>query len=59
MKLLVEIGTKCEQTMKEKMRGIRCEAVECDEIWTFVGKTKGVMKAAERKANPELGDQYT
>jgi IS1 family transposase len=59
MKLLVEIGTKCEQMMNEKMQGIRCEAVECDEIWTFVGKKEGAMKAPERKANPELGDQYT
>ena len=59
MKLVVEVGTKCEQMMKEKMYGIRCEAVECDEIWTFVGKKEGVMKADERKANPEFGDQYT
>jgi len=59
MKLLVEIGTKCEQIMKEKMYGIRCEAVECDEILTFVGKKEGVMKADERKANPDFGDQYT
>lgn len=59
MKLLVEIGTKCEQMVKAKMYSIRCEAVECDEIWTFVGKKEGVMKADERKANPEFGDQYT
>ena len=32
MKLLVEVGQKCEQMMKERLRGIRCEAVECDEI---------------------------
>jgi mannitol-1-phosphate/altronate dehydrogenase len=24
-----------------------------------VGKKEGTMKALERKANPELGDQYT
>ena len=59
MKLLVEVGTRCQQMMNERMRGIRCEAVECDELWTFVGKKEGVMKADERKANPELGDQYT
>mgnify|MGYP001797022542 CR=1 FL=1 len=59
MKLLVEVGTKCEQIMNEKMRGIRCEAVKCDEIWTFVGKKEGVMKSEERKSNPELGNQYT
>ena len=59
MKLLVEVGTRCQQMMDERMRGIRCEAVECDEIWTFVGKKEGVMKADERKANPEFGNQYT
>jgi len=59
MKLLVEIGQKCEQMMKERLHGIRCEAIECDEIWTFVGKKEGVMKAEERRANPEFGDQYT
>jgi IS1 family transposase len=59
MKLLVEVGTRCQQMMDERMRGIRCEAVECDEIWTFVGKKEGVMKAGERKANPEFGDAYT
>lgn len=59
MKLLVEVGTKCEQIMKERKRGIRCEAVERDETWTFVGKKEGVMKADERKAKPEFGNQYT
>jgi IS1 family transposase len=59
MKLLVEVGGKCERIMKEKMYGIRCEAAECDEIWSFVGKKEGAMKKEERKANPELGDQYT
>lgn len=59
MKLLVEVGIRCQQMMDERMRGIRCEAVECDEIWIFVGKKDGMMKADERKANPELGDQYT
>jgi transposase-like protein len=38
MKLLVEVGQKCEAMMKERMHGIRCEAIECDEIWTFIAK---------------------
>lgn len=59
MKLLVEVGQKYEAMMKACMHGIRCEAIECDEIWTFVGKKEGVMKAEERAANPELGNQYT
>jgi IS1 family transposase len=59
MKLLVEVGTRCQQMMDERMRGIRCESVECDEIWTFIGQKDGTMNADERKAHPELGDQYT
>ena len=45
--------------MNEKMRGLHFEAVECDEIWTFVGKKDAVLKVEERKNNPELGNQYT
>ncbi|MDP3091959.1 MAG: hypothetical protein Q8N04_14880 [Nitrospira sp.] len=59
MKLLVEVGSRCQRMMDKTMRGLHFEAVECDEIWTFVQKKEGVMKADERKANPELGDQYT
>jgi IS1 family transposase len=59
MKVLVEVGQKCEQMMKERMRGLRCDAIECDEIWTFVGKKEAVIKPEERRPNGELGDQYT
>jgi IS1 family transposase len=59
MKLLVEVGIRCQRMMDETKRGLRFEAVECDEIWTFVQKKEGVLKAEERKANPEIGDQYT
>lgn len=59
MKLLVEVGTRCQQMMDERMRGLRFEAVECDEIWTFVGKKEAVIKVDERNTNPELGNQYT
>jgi hypothetical protein len=31
MKLLVEVGARCQQMMDERMRGIRCKTVECDE----------------------------
>lgn len=59
MKFLVEVGTRCQVMLDEKMRGIRCEAVECDEIWTFIQKKEGVLKPEERQSNPELGDAYT
>ena len=60
MRLLVEIDTKCEQIMNEKMRGLHFVAVDCgDEIWTFVGKNDAVLKLEERQNNSEFGNQYT
>ncbi len=32
MKLLVEVGSRCQRMMDETMRGLRFEAVEYDEI---------------------------
>lgn len=40
MKLLVEVGSRCQLMMDETMRGLHFEAVECDEIWTFVQKKR-------------------
>jgi IS1 family transposase len=60
MRVLVEVGQKCEQMLKDRLRGIRCEAVECDEIWTFVGKKEAMITTVEeRKPNSGIGDQYT
>lgn len=35
-KLLVDIGQACEAFHNERVRGLRCRRVECDEIWAFV-----------------------
>ncbi|HYM37029.1 MAG TPA: IS1 family transposase [Nitrospiraceae bacterium] len=59
LKLLVEVGNRCQTVLDEKMRGIRCEAVECDELWTFITKKERVINATDRKAHPEFGDAYT
>ena len=34
--------------MDERMRGIRCEAVECDEIWTLRGQEGWLIDAFGR-----------
>ena len=38
LKVLVETGQKCAQILDEKVRGLHCEAVELDELWSFVQK---------------------
>ncbi len=38
LKVLVETGKNCEQILDERITRIRCEAVELDELWSFVQK---------------------
>ncbi len=58
MRLLVVVGQKCERMMLERIRDVRVEHLELDEVWTYVGcHQKRVRPDMDR---PELrGDQYT
>jgi IS1 family transposase len=56
LKLLTVAGEKCEKIMGRYVRNIAIKDVECDEVWSFLGKK-------ERRVRPEddqnLGDCYT
>jgi transposase-like protein/IS1 family transposase len=56
LKLLVIAGEKCERIMGRYVRNIAVRDVECDEVWSFIGKK-------EKRVRPEddqnLGDCYT
>jgi len=55
LKLLVLAGEKCERIMAEKVRNVQVRDVECDEVWSFVGKK-------QKRVRPDdsglLGDVY-
>jgi IS1 family transposase/transposase-like protein len=38
LKLLVLVGERCERIMAEKVRNVQVRDVECDEVWSFIGK---------------------
>jgi IS1 family transposase len=38
MRLLLSVGATCEQVMDETMRGLGCDLIEVDEVWSFIGK---------------------
>lgn len=59
LKLLVETGQKCHQILDEKVRGLHCEAIECDELWSFVHKKQRMLTEQDRLHHPEYGDTYT
>lgn len=57
-KLLVELGTACAKYQDEVFRGLRCERVQADEIWAFVGcKQKNVTP--EKLEHGICGDVWT
>jgi len=59
LRLLVSVGEQCQVRLDDAMRGVQCEAVECDEIWGFIGKKQRFLTQKDRLQNPELGDTYT
>lgn len=59
LKLLNEIGARCQEELDERLRGVACDAVECDELWTFIHKKQGRLTEQDRIEHPEYGDTYT
>lgn len=57
-KLLVDVGTACAVFQDETLRNLRCNRIQCDEIWSFVGaKQKNVPLAL--KGAFGIGDVWT
>jgi len=56
LKLLVEAGKKCEKLLNDRIKNIRVEDVECDEIWCFVGMKEKTLKGKTTKGL--LGDDF-
>jgi transposase-like protein/IS1 family transposase len=55
LRLLVLAGERCARLLDEKMRGLKCNFIQSDEIWTFCFKKQRRV----RKADPaEFGDQW-
>lgn len=56
-RLLVEVGTGCQRIMDEKMRDLRCQNLQVDEIWSFVGKKQARLAPGDNRQR--LGDMWT
>jgi IS1 family transposase len=46
MRLGVRVGNACAKILDQKMRGLNCSRLECDEIWGFVGAKRNRAAAA-------------
>lgn len=57
MRLGNELGYACERYLDEVMRNLKCERIQCDEIWSFCyAKAKNVP---ESKRGTGAGDVWT
>lgn len=55
MRLLEVVGERCEKLMDAKLRDLKCRYVQCDEIWSFVGKKQ---RHVRKEDGTEVGDQW-
>lgn len=44
MRLLVVAGNKAQEIMDNQLVNLKCNEIQCDEIWTFVGKKRKIRK---------------
>lgn len=56
-RLLVEVGEGCQRIMDEKMRDLRCQNLQVDEIWSFCGKKQARLLPGDNRRR--LGDMWT
>lgn len=55
LKLLLLAGEKCERIMGDKIRNVAVRDVQCDELWSFIGKKE---KRCRPTDHPSFGDSY-
>lgn len=56
MRLMLRVGTVCEQIMDETMHGLGCERIEVDEVWSFIGKKQHHVRPEDDPAG--VGDSW-
>jgi IS1 family transposase len=58
VKLLADLGDACLSYQDENLRGLHCQRIQCDEIWSFCyAKAKNVP--SEHKGEFGFGDVWT
>lgn len=56
MRLMCRVGQGCENLMNSYMQNLKCQTLQVDEIWCFVGKKQRHLKDTDNI--DELGDQW-
>ena len=54
---MVRVGEGCQRLMDREMRGLTCQRIQVDEIWSFVGKKQRRLTVHDDPI--KSGDQWT
>lgn len=58
IRLMKSVSESCRYAMWSKFQSLECRNIECDEIWTFVGKKQKRVTFQEQESGTGFGDQY-
>lgn len=58
LKLLAEVGAACSEYQDKALVNLPCREIQCDEIWSFIGKKEKRLKPQERGTGRK-GDCWT
>src|SRR5689334_6991538 len=56
LRLLEDIGTACQDYQDRMLRNLPCRELQCDELWSFVGKKE--KRATEAQKAEGQGDAW-
>ncbi len=56
MRHLIRVGNHCQIIMDEQMQSVRCQYLQLDEIWCYIGKKQKRVQPGDLG---EFGDAYT
>jgi transposase-like protein/IS1 family transposase len=56
MRLLLEVGERCDALMRRKLKDLTVNRIQCDELHCYVAKRERRTSIEE---GPEVGEQYT
>ncbi len=54
---LLAVGESCERMMADQIRHVRCEQLQLDEVWSFVGKKRNHVRSTDDQS--KVGDFWT
>jgi len=58
MRLLLVVGEACQDLLDQLIQNLNVDAIQCDEIWTFVQKKQRRLTDEEKKRRDDIGDEY-